>query len=184
MFFLTSRGIYYHELTESLLLTCVRDSLIIAMVEKQDITIENEILSREFTELEIRRANDYIKKNFYDIAVRYLKTDIEFKIEYLWTSCKKYIEYRLDSSGFAVLLLVSQQYPNSRASKNIAWCNNIWQDYFLRREAIKNNNDVIGEETLESGEVVKTYVTYDFSQHGELPYDFFSAFNNYEDVVE
>lgn len=176
MFFLSTAGKYYLEINESIVLEAAANNHTLAMLDTQDIAIdENGAFSRPIEASEITRANNYIKKHFYDIAVQYLKTDINFKIEYLWYECKKYIEYRLDSAGFTVLLLLSREYPNSKAARVIDWTQRVWTDYYLRREAIRNNNDILSTSTDGEGTTINIYVDYNFSKHGELPYDYYNA---------
>lgn len=176
MIFISTAGKYYHEINEAIVLETAANNNTLAILETSDIVIdENGAFSRQLEPYEITRANNYIKENFYDIAVQYLKNDVNFKIEYLWYMCKKYIDYRLDSAGFTVLFVVSRTYPNGKAARVIDWTNRIWQDYYTRREAIKSNNDILSTTTDGEGNSINIYVDYDFSKHGEIPYDFFSA---------
>lgn len=83
----------------------------------------------------------------------------EQQIAALWTACKNYQQSRIDDAGIAVMYRKLDA-GGAKAEANINWVLSLWNDYYIRREAVNSEADS----------------DYDFSNNGELPYDFYEAY--------
>jgi hypothetical protein len=83
------------------------------------------------------------------------------KLDKLWLECKVYASSRLDDAGFYRMDKKADE-GGAMAQANVSWYEAIWQDYFERKTEIEND--------------IVTDPDYDFSNHGEMPHNFYDAY--------
>jgi hypothetical protein len=83
------------------------------------------------------------------------------KLDKLWLDCKAYTSFRLDDAGFYRMDKKADE-GGTMAQANVSWYEAIWQDYYERKTDIEND--------------LVTEPDYDFSNHGEMPHNFYEAY--------
>jgi hypothetical protein len=83
------------------------------------------------------------------------------KLDKLWLDCKAYTSSRLDDAGFYRMDKKADE-GGTMAQANVSWYEAIWQDYYDRKTEIEND--------------LVTDPDCDFSNHGEMPHNFYEAY--------
>ena len=82
----------------------------------------------------------------------------EQSISQLWQACNSYQSDRISPGGIAALMPYRE--THAKAGEIIAWLDNLWIDYYSRRDAVEAG-------TFDGN--------YDFTNNGEMPHTFREA---------
>lgn len=92
----------------------------------------------------------------------YFTEPVEMKIQRdlpkLWKAAKKYQEIQLDSMGY-IEMKDKASNGGTKAQANVDWVQGIWSDYYSRKSLLLLNE----------------IVSFDYSNNGDLPYNFYEA---------
>ena len=105
------------------------------------------------------------------------------QISRLWDSCNEYQQNKISPLG--VFKLAQKSEPNTKAQAILQWVEDVWSEYKRRRDLITNDSfdfseqmdTVDPDQSAEDVNIVDEITLYDFSDMGNLPYDFFDAMN-------
>lgn len=94
-------------------------------------------------------------------------------INKLWENCNKHQESKISTLG--IFKLNEKPEPNTKAQAILGWIEQLWADYYARRDCIEGNR--IGADLHTIFDCVTKEISdlFDFRNNGDIPYSYREA---------